>query len=79
MSKRHRARKLGYAGFTFHMMRHTHSTMLLDKGMPVHQVAARIGDDPAVLLRVYAKLTKKKNTQMSEAVNALGTLILGLV
>jgi integrase len=74
---RHRARKLGYAGFTFHMMRHTHATMLLDKGMPVHQVAARIGDDPAVLLRVYAKLTKKKNTQMSEVVNALGTLILG--
>jgi integrase len=74
---RRRARKLGYAGFTFHMMRHTHSTMLLDKGMPVHQVAARIGDDPAVLLRVYAKLTNRKNSQMSDAVNALGTLILG--
>ena len=45
--------------------------MLLDKGMPVHQVAARIGDDPAVLLRVYAKLTKKKNSQMSEVVLSL--------
>ena len=74
---RHRARKLGFSGFTFHMMRHTHSTMLLDKGMPVHRVAARIGDDPATLLRVYAKLTKKKSSQMSEVVNALGTLILG--
>ena len=72
-----RAKKLGFAGFTFHMMRHTHSTMLLDKGIPVHQVAARIGDDPAILLRVYAKLTTKKNNQMSDVVNALGTLILG--
>ncbi|MGY4193385.1 tyrosine-type recombinase/integrase [Bradyrhizobium sp. USDA 4520] len=72
-----RAGKLGFAGFTFHMMRHTHSTMLLDKGMPVHRVAARIGDDPATLLRVYAQLTKKKNAQMSEVVNALGALILG--
>jgi integrase len=52
--------------------------MLLDKGMPVHQVAARIGDNPAILLRVYAQLTKK-NTRMSEVVNALGTLILGSV
>jgi integrase len=74
---RKRASKLGFAGFTFHMLRHTHSTMLLDKGMPVHRVAARIGDDPATLLRVYAKLTKKKSTQMSEVVNALGTLLLG--
>ncbi len=72
-----RAKKLGFAGFTFHMMRHTHSTMLLDAGMPVHRVAARIGDDPATLLRVYAQLTKKKSTQMSEVVNALGTPILG--
>ena len=76
-SFRVRAKKLGFAGFTFHMMRHTHSTMLLDKGMPVHRVAARIGDDPATLLRVYAQLTKKKSTQMSDVVNALGTAILG--
>jgi integrase len=74
---RRRARKLGFRDFTFHHLRHTHSTMLLDAGMPVHQVAARIGDDPAILLRIYAKLTKKKNAQMSDAVNALGTLLLG--
>jgi integrase len=72
-----RAKRLGFAGFSLHMLRHTHSTMLLDKGQPVHRVAARIGDDPAILLRVYAKLTKKKDTKMSEVVNALGTLILG--
>jgi len=30
-------------------------TALLDAGIPVHTVAQRIGDDPAVLLRDYAK------------------------
>ena len=45
--------------------------------MPVHRVAERIGDDPALLLRVYAKLTKKKHDAMSEAVNALATGIFG--
>jgi len=33
----------------------------------------RIGDDPAVLLRVYAKLTKKPHDGMADAVNALAT------
>jgi hypothetical protein len=51
--------------------------MLLDAGMPVHQVAARIGDDAAILLRIYAKLAKKKNVQMPDAVNTLGTILLG--
>jgi hypothetical protein len=49
---------------------------LLDAGVSVHRVAARIGDDPATLLRVYAMLTKRKNDRMTDAVNALGTLLL---
>jgi integrase len=72
-----RARKAGFSNFTLHMLRHSHATALLDKGLAVHQVAARIGDDPATLLRVYAKLTKKKNEKMTETVNALGSLIVG--
>jgi len=39
-------------------------------------VAARIGDDPATLLRTYAMLTKKKHEGMTDAVNVLGTIIL---
>ena len=42
----------------------------------MHRVAARIGDDPATLLRTYAMLTKKTNEKMADAVNALGTLLL---
>jgi integrase len=70
------ARKLGFAKVRFHNLRHSHSTILLDAGVPVHRVAARIGDDPATLLRTYAMLTRKTNEKMTDAVNALGTLLL---
>jgi integrase len=74
-----RAKLLGNARFAamrFHDLRGTHTTQLLDRGVPVHQVAARVGDDPAILLRVYAKLTKKKNDAMVEAANALAANVL---
>jgi integrase len=53
-----RAKKLDFE-MRFHDLRGTHSNILLDKGIPVHVVAKRIGDDPATLLRSYAKRTKK--------------------
>jgi integrase len=74
-----RARRLGFAGFTFHHLRGTHATLLLDRGVPVHIVAERIGDDPAVLLRNYAK--RKRNTtansSISTDINALTAGFLG--
>jgi len=70
------ATKLGFPDFWFHNLRHTHATHLLDRGVSVHRVAARIGEDAATLLKVYAKLTRKKNDTMEDAVNALGTNIL---
>jgi integrase len=69
------ATKLGFPDFWFHNLRHTHATHLLDRGVSVHRVAARIGEDAATLLKVYARLTKKKNDVMEDAVNALGTNI----
>jgi integrase len=44
----------------FHDLRATHETLLLDTGVRVHVVAARCGH--AVLLRVYAKRTRKADT-----------------
>ena len=74
-----RARRLGFAGFTFHHLRGTHATLLLDRGVPVHIVAERIGDDPAVLLRNYAKRKRKTtaNTSISAEINALAAGFLG--
>jgi integrase len=68
-----RAGKLGFAGFTFHHIRGTHGTLLLDRNVPVHVVAERLGDDPAVLLRNYAKRKRhqKANTDFSDQISAL--------
>jgi integrase len=54
------ARRVGLLGGTFaemrfHDLRGTHATQLLNRKVPVHLVAQRLGDDPAVLLRSYAK------------------------
>jgi integrase len=70
-----RAGKLGFA-MRFHDLRGTHSTILLDKGVPVHVVAKRIGDAPATLLRAYAKRTKKADIS---AANVIGTLTTGVL
>jgi integrase len=72
---RKRAAQLGH-DMRFHDLRGTHSTILLDKGVPVHTVAKRIGDDPATLLRSYAKRTKKSDTN---AANVIGTLTKGVL
>jgi integrase len=58
----------------FHDLRGSHETALLDAGVPVHVVAARCGHDPAVLLRSYAKRTKKADT---DAADAIGKLLSG--
>lgn len=70
---------LGFVGFEFHHLRGTHATLLLDKGVPVHTVAERIGDDPAVLLRNYAKRkrTKTADTSVTTVINAISAGILG--
>jgi len=66
-----RARKLGFPRLRFHDLRGSHETMLLDAGVPVHVVAARCGHDPAVLLRTYAKRTRKADTSAAAVIGAL--------
>ena len=50
------------------------ATLLLDRGIPVHVVADRIGDDPAVLLRNYSKRKRKitADNSVSAAITAGG-------
>ncbi len=56
---RKRADALGFVNFKFHHLRGMHAPLLLDKGVPVHIVAERVGDNPAVLLKNYAKRKRK--------------------
>lgn len=55
-----RVETIGFGRIRFHDLRGIHSTALLDAGIPVHTVAQRIGDDPAVQLRSYAKRRRSK-------------------
>jgi integrase len=71
-----RSAKLGFARLRLHDLRGTHETMLLDRGVPVHVVAARCGHDPAVLLRTYAKRTRKADTSASDKISELSGNVL---
>jgi integrase len=71
------AKKLGFARLRLHDLRGSHETILLDKGTPVHVVAARCGHDPAVLLKFYAKRTKKADTRAAEVIGSLSKSVLG--
>jgi integrase len=68
-----RAARLGFPDLRFHDLRGTHATLMLDRGVPVHVVAERIGDDPAVLLRNYAKRKRQNtaDTSVSAIISAL--------
>jgi integrase len=74
-----RADLLGFGRTRFHDLRGIHSTALLDAGIPVHTVAQRIGDDPAVLLRNYAKRkrSKKANESVASAIATFASGFLG--
>jgi integrase len=50
--------KLGFRKLRFHDLRATHSTALLDAGVPVHTVAGRMGHRAEILLKAYAKRTR---------------------
>jgi integrase len=72
-----RARKLGFSHLRFHDLRGTHETFLLDQRVPVHVVAARCGHDPAVLLRNYAKRTRKADASAAAVIATLSKRALG--
>lgn len=51
-----------------HARRHTHATVLLEAGVPLHVVAARLGHkDAMVTATVYAHVTPKQSVAAAEA------------
>jgi integrase len=63
--------KLGFKDLRLHDLRGSHETCLLDAGVSVHVVAARCAHDPAVLLRVYARRTRKADVSAADAIATL--------
>jgi integrase len=72
-----KATALGFKGLRLHDLRGSHETALLDAGVPVHVVASRCGHDAAVLLRAYAKRTRKADTSAAAVIGALAKGVLG--
>jgi integrase len=73
-----RAGVIGFGSTRFHDLRGIHTTALLDAGIPVRPVAQRIGDDPAVVLRNYAKRKRIKTTDANLA-DAIGKFAAGFL
>ena len=55
---------------TLHTLRHTAATLALTAGVPVHIVAARMGDDPTTVLGTYAHLLQQSDELAAERVAA---------
>lgn len=66
-----RAKKILGFKIRLHDLRVSHGTWLLDQGTPVHTVAKRLGHDPSVLLKVYAKRTQKGDESAAEKIGLM--------
>ena len=67
----HRHRQAaGVVTGTLHTLRHTAATLALTNGVPVHIVAARLGDRPEQILSTYAHLLPQSDELAAERVAA---------
>jgi integrase len=58
-------------GVSFHGLRHTHASQLIDAGVDVVTIARRLGhSSPAITLNVYAHLFRKDDGKAAAAINA---------
>jgi integrase len=72
-----RAAKVGLAGLRFHDLRHTHATLLLQAGVPVAAVSARLGHaNAAVTLGIYSHATTDAEAAAAMAAGVLLSSVL---
>ena len=71
------AKRLGTAEVTFHALRHTHASQLIDAGVDIVTISRRLGRaKPDITLRVYAHMFKKDDGKAAAAINAaFGTML----
>jgi integrase len=63
---------------TFHALRHTHASHLIDAGIDVVKISRRLGHASVdITLRVYAHLFRKRDDKSSAAINAAIASLLG--
>jgi integrase len=55
---------------TFHALRHTHASQLIDAGIDVVKISKRLGhSNPTITLRIYAHLFRENDDKAAEAIN----------
>jgi integrase len=60
-----------YPDVTFHALRHTHASQLIDAGVDIVTISKRLGHaKPDITLRVYAHLFHKDDSKAAAAINA---------
>jgi len=56
---------------TFHALRHTHASQLIDEGVDIVTISKRLGHaNPAITLKVYAHLFDENDSAAANAINA---------
>jgi integrase len=63
--------RLGHPEVTYHGLRHTHASQLIDAGVDIVTISKRLGHaKPDITLRIYAHLFKKDDSKAAAAINA---------
>jgi integrase len=66
------ARAIGMPEITFHSLRHTHASALIDAGVDIVTISKRLGHKkPDVTLRVYSHLFRNDDSKAADAINAM--------
>ena len=63
--------QINMPGLTFHSLRHSHASQLIDAGVDIVTISKRLGHaKPDITLRVYAHLFQKDDGKAAAAINA---------
>jgi integrase len=66
------AKRIGMPDITFHALRHTHASQLIDQSVDIVTISKRLGHaKPDITLRIYAHLYRKDDGKAAEAINAI--------
>lgn len=64
--------RIGLPEVTFHALRHTHASQLIDQGVDIVTISKRlVHAKPDITLRIYAHLFRKDDGKAAEAINAI--------
>jgi integrase len=66
------ARSIDMPGVTFHSLRHTHASQLIDQGVDIVTISKRLGHaKPDIALRTYAHMFRKDDSRAAAAINSM--------